>query len=226
MLGVLAAMLMQAATPAAAPPRPSVITNPDWAQRPTAQDLANLYPKAAAAAHVEGRATIHCSVLETGELTACRVTGEDPPGQGFGDAALAMAPKFKMKPQTRDGVAVSGGQINIPIRFGLPKPAPLDLPSAVVAMRCYGYAAAEAERNPASTQAQMGVFAFGALVQMSLARENARPSEVAQVLLSQRKIATDRIDDPKFNAERDECGTVLPAGGATQFQQMMANLPR
>ena len=121
MLGVLVAILMQAVTPVGAPPpKPSVISMPTWERKPTGDDVARLYPKAAAAAHVEGRATIHCTVTASGDLADCRVAGEDPMGQGFGDAALAMASKFKMKPQTRDGVPGSGGQINIPIRFVLP----------------------------------------------------------------------------------------------------------
>lgn len=125
MLGMLAAMLMQAAAQPTAPPadyaHPSVITNPDWGHGPSANDIGRIYPKAALAARLGGRATIHCGVAVTGDLTDCRVISEDPVGNGFGDAALALAPKFKMKPQLRDGVPTPNGQINLPIVFAPPR---------------------------------------------------------------------------------------------------------
>jgi len=126
MLSVLAAIVMQAATPAApsAPPlpRPSVITHPDWLHLPTGDDMAKFYPKAAADAHIEGRAVLRCTVTVDGDLADCTATGEDPPGNGFDQAVLNLAPLFKMKPMAKDGVPVSGGKVAIPIRFVLPPP--------------------------------------------------------------------------------------------------------
>ncbi|WP_293380388.1 TonB family protein [Phenylobacterium sp.] len=116
MLGMLAAALMQAAATG-----PSVITNPGWAEKPTGRDLALSYPRAALAANIDGRASIRCEVSNAGGLIKCRVTTEYPTGQGFGDAALAMSAKFKMKPRTRDGAAVAGGVVDIPITFALPQ---------------------------------------------------------------------------------------------------------
>jgi len=49
------------------------------------------------------------------------VVSEDPGDQDFGSAALRMSKLFKMKPMTRDGAPVAGGQVRIPIRFQLPK---------------------------------------------------------------------------------------------------------
>jgi protein TonB len=63
---------------------------------------------------------LHCVVSAQGTLS-CSIASEDPPDQGFGDAAMKMAHIFKMRPQTRDGVPVAGGTINIPIRFQVPK---------------------------------------------------------------------------------------------------------
>jgi periplasmic protein TonB len=78
------------------------------------------YPQAAQAENVEGRATIECNVTAAGVLAACKVLSEEPAGYGFGESALQMAPLFKMRPATRDGVPISGGPIKIPIRFQLP----------------------------------------------------------------------------------------------------------
>jgi TonB family protein len=224
MIFALAAALLQAAAPAVAPtpPRPSIITAPDWLRKPTAADMVEFYPKAAAASHVEGRATIHCKVAASGDLTDCAVMSQEPADQGFGDAAVRLSALFKMRPMTKDGAPVSGAQINIPIRFALPRQAP----SPELTMRCYGYAAAEAERNPTSQPAQTAVLAFGLVTQLRLLAENARPSEVAEVLASQRSIAAGKLDDPKFKAERDECATALPGDAATSLQRMLAGIPR
>ena len=46
---------------------------------------------------------------------------EEPGDQDFGTAALKLSKLFKMRPQTKDGAPVDGGQINIPIRFDAPK---------------------------------------------------------------------------------------------------------
>jgi hypothetical protein len=73
---------------------------------------------------VEGRAQIRCRIDEFGKLQDCTVSNEAPLGLGFGQAAVAMSGAFLMRPMTRDGQPVSGGQINIPIAFRLPADAP------------------------------------------------------------------------------------------------------
>lgn len=103
--------------------RPSIITMPDWAEKPTGEDMAALYPPEAVKSGLEGRATIGCVTTAEGLLADCQVVAEDPPGAGFGDAAVALAAKFRMQPMTKDGQAVAGGKVRIPIVFRLPAPA-------------------------------------------------------------------------------------------------------
>jgi TonB family protein len=108
-------------TPAAA--RSSVpdhrITEPNWIETPTSADYVGLYPQRAAQQEKTGKVTMQCLVTETGSVNNCAVTQETPEGLGFGDAALAMADKFKMSPATRDGAPVGGAVVTIPIMFAL-----------------------------------------------------------------------------------------------------------
>jgi len=69
---------------------------------------------------ISGHAVLHCNVSAQGTVS-CSIASEDPPDEGFGQAALKMQHFFKMKPMSRDGVPVAGGTINIPIRFQPPK---------------------------------------------------------------------------------------------------------
>ena len=106
-------------------PVEGVISNPDWIQTPNGDDFANFYPKLASALGIGGRAVAHCSVSALGLLENCSIVSETPLGMGFGAATLAMMSRFHMRPRTVDGAPVSGGTINIPIRF---QPPEIDTP--------------------------------------------------------------------------------------------------
>ena len=96
---------------------PSIITNPDWAKKPTPEQFAGFYPRAAGEAGLGGRAVVYCVVSVEGALTGCGILSEDPVGYGFGDAALKIATLFQMRPMRIDGRPVGGGRIAVPIVF-------------------------------------------------------------------------------------------------------------
>ena len=83
-----------------------------WTRLPTAEDLASVRR------HGDpGLAKIVCTVQEQGTIGDCVVVEEDPPGHGLGEAALKLAPRFRMLKKLPDGKPTAGVKVIIPIRF-------------------------------------------------------------------------------------------------------------
>lgn len=113
-IGVVAAVLVTTVAQA------QVVTDPDWARKPSGEGARRYYPEEAVDSSVSGRATIRCTIRITGLLENCLVQSEAPAGMGFGEAALKMAPReFRMKPGTVDGRPVEG-EVTIPLVFTAP----------------------------------------------------------------------------------------------------------
>ncbi len=180
MLSVLAAMLMQAASPASSqaaaggPSAPTSVTDASWLRKPKADDMARVFPERAVRANQGGRAAITCAVTATGDLENCRVTEESPADFGFGEAALKLAPLFKMLPTTKTGESVAGGTINIPIRFLLPHG---ESDTYSTELSCYGQAAAFVDKHPDSAEAWTAVTFFSAQVAAQTALAGSSPTQ-------------------------------------------------
>lgn len=99
----------------AGPPR---ITNPHWLSRPGAREFERFYPPRARDREKEGRVTLDCIVAANGAI-ACTVMNESPAGWGFGDAALKIAPSFRLAPRLEDGRPTEGGAVRVDIAFRL-----------------------------------------------------------------------------------------------------------
>lgn len=102
---------------------PELVTAPDWVRVPTREEYFRAYPEAAHRLGASGSATLECRVAGDGTLEGCAVAVESPPGQGFGEAVLKLAPLFRIRPEDRYGLKVAGRKIRIPVTFA-PAPPP------------------------------------------------------------------------------------------------------
>jgi protein TonB len=94
-----------------------MVTNPDWARRPTDDDIRQYYPDRATRTETSGSATLSCTVRANGTLEDCTIVSETPADYGFGGAALKLARIYRMRPKTADGASVEGGTVRVPITF-------------------------------------------------------------------------------------------------------------
>jgi len=97
------------------------LTPPRWLRLPTARDLANFYPAAAAYAHLNGSAVLSCKFGRKGYLQDCKVLAESPRGQAFGEAALRLSTLFQAALEACNGAAMEGKDFRLPIHFIAPQ---------------------------------------------------------------------------------------------------------
>lgn len=149
-----------------------------WVRQPTAQDVERSFPAKAKAAAQPGVAVIICKVLVGGHLSECVIKQETPAGQGFGDAALKLAPLFQAGgPAAETGAA----GITIPIAYTIPgkplptptspgKPVVVSEPTAADIARVYPPGARRAGRDGA-VKLTCQVQADGAMASCKVAAE-------------------------------------------------------
>lgn len=107
-----------AAGPAKVDPK-IIIREPQWTQRPTPAQIAQLKPAASADFKLSAVASLWCVAQADGSLGACQIDWQDPPGMGFGEAAMKAAPLFRMAPSDRLG-SIEGRPVQAQINW--PKP--------------------------------------------------------------------------------------------------------
>lgn len=190
----------QATEPAPRPmpaPGPHLITNPDWARKPTAMEIDGFYPLKARLLGVEGRVTITCKVAVSGVLEACAVVDETPEGEGFGAAALRLTRVMRMTPQLYDGQPVGGAAIMLPLVFTTIGGA--HLPSLNESLRCFGLLSAHARLSPDDAPVTDAAALAGKRAKILMARAkipvSSREKRLAAALAGAKPVqASDRTD--------------------------------
>ena len=96
------------------------VGRPEWTALPNAADLAAVFPAAAKTAGVyKARVVMECQVAAGGELDGCVIQSEAPADLGYGQAAIALAPTFRLSIWTDEGLPTVGSKVRVPIRFDL-----------------------------------------------------------------------------------------------------------
>jgi TonB family protein len=123
-LALAGATVRAAPAPAPAAPPPAVPAAPAVAPKPAAPDpLMAFYPPAARAAGLEGAAVITCARDEHLALIGCALKSENPTGQGFGAAALALAAKSPPNPKVDRPDVAKAPPTDLTVRFALFPPS-------------------------------------------------------------------------------------------------------
>jgi hypothetical protein len=91
---------------------------PAWAELPSAEDFQTSFPKTANGVN-EVRVTLVCDVGSGGALGGCAVDREEPGGQGYGAAALALAPKIRVALWSLEGEPTVGAKVRVPLHYQL-----------------------------------------------------------------------------------------------------------
>ena len=85
-----------------------------WSEGPSQADVAAAWPVEAKRHGISGLVVLDCAVDELSALNGCKVSKEDPLKFGFGEAALSLAPKVRLRP---DAKKTSDGRSLVVIRF-------------------------------------------------------------------------------------------------------------
>jgi hypothetical protein len=101
----------------------AVVTRPVWTAMPAAADFQASFPHTANGV-LDVRVVLACTVGADGGLAGCAVDHEDPPGQGYGAGALAVASKFRVAPWSQDNQPTIGAQLRLPIHYQLTSAPP------------------------------------------------------------------------------------------------------
>lgn len=95
----------------------STVTVARWVKRPGPRELNPDIPTEVRKRGISGKAFLVCRVRRDKHLRDCSVLKETPQGSGFGAAALAASPKFRIYPPKVDGKPADLAWVIVPIEY-------------------------------------------------------------------------------------------------------------
>lgn len=114
---VLGDVLAACGEPLTPPPAVTVIPNDEPFEQPTRSEIAALYPDRAMRRGIAGRARVECILATDGRLEDCLTAWEDPEGEGFGDATIALVEGRRGSVVTEGGM-VAGSALRMTLYWG------------------------------------------------------------------------------------------------------------
>lgn len=103
-------------------------SGPTLIQGPAHSVISESVSRAALYDNSGAHVVLRCQLRISERLERCRVVGEHPRPSGFRREALARAREFRIKPPTRNGLALDRHTMTVALAFPLPKEEP-DQPS-------------------------------------------------------------------------------------------------
>ena len=94
----------------------------EWIHMPTNDEMVRHWPDRSLRQRIDGLVYLGCAVPKPGPPRQCWVLSERPRGIGFGRAALAMVPDFRIRPVTRNGL-VTDLPVIVPLHFAVKRAA-------------------------------------------------------------------------------------------------------
>lgn len=95
-----------------------------WAALPSGEEFAARFATISSVGVEEVRVLLGCTIDAHGDLQGCKVEREEPGGSAFGEAALTLAPKFRVRIWSDEGLPMIGGIVRVPIRYEYRDTAP------------------------------------------------------------------------------------------------------
>ena len=92
----------------------------EWIQKPNDADFQRFWPPKASSRRIGGVAILACIVPRPGPVQTCRVWRETPRGYGFGKAAMAMTPLFRIRPVAANREDRADIPVIVPVTFVQP----------------------------------------------------------------------------------------------------------
>jgi TonB family protein len=102
----------------------SAMTTAPWQTAPVSADLVAAWPKSAPAGLTEAHVRLSCPFNANGTLGQCAILSEDPPGLGFGAAALTLASRFSLRSGVASPEQLAKARVILPITFTNPALGP------------------------------------------------------------------------------------------------------